>query len=129
MKIGEIVKQYRTKNDMSQRQFAQKCNISNGYISMLEVGKNPKTNEPIIPSIEMLKKLSSAMDMSLNALFLIMDDAPLTINNIPSVEPELTEGEREFLKLFRMLPEQEQRLYIEMLRARLNARTKGQAQS
>lgn len=53
----------------------------------------------------------------------------LSKENPPSAEPELTEGEREFLKLFRMLPEQEQRLYIEMLRARLNARTKGQAQS
>jgi transcriptional regulator with XRE-family HTH domain len=44
-------------------------------------------------------------------------------------ENNLTEGEREFLELFRMLPEEEQRIYLEMLRARLNARTKGQAQS
>jgi transcriptional regulator with XRE-family HTH domain len=44
-------------------------------------------------------------------------------------ENNLTEGEKEFLNLFRMLPEEEQRIYLEMLRARLNARTKGQAQS
>lgn len=37
-------------------------------------------------------------------------------------ENNLTEGEKEFLNLFRMLPEEEQRIYLEMLRARLNAR-------
>jgi transcriptional regulator with XRE-family HTH domain len=129
LKIGEIVKDYRNKNKISQRQFAQRCRVSNGYISMLEEGKNPKTNEQIIPTLETYKKIAYGMGISLNMLFSLMDDAPITVNKSPSAEPELTEGEREFLKLFRMLPEQEQRLYIEMLRARLNARTKGQAQS
>ena len=45
----------------------------------------------------------------------------LDINSTPD-ENNLTEGEKEFLNLFRMLPEEEQRIYLEMLRARLNAR-------
>lgn len=42
--------------------------------------------------------------------------------NSPSAEPELTEGEKLLLELFRKLPEGEQQMYLEVLRARLNAR-------
>jgi transcriptional regulator with XRE-family HTH domain len=47
-------------------------------------------------------------------------------NKSPSNESDLTEGEKEMIKLFRLLPVEEQNLYLEMFRARLNARTKGQ---
>lgn len=47
-------------------------------------------------------------------------------NKSPSNESNLTEGEKELIKLFRLLPVEEQNLYLEMFRARLNARTKGQ---
>ena len=47
-------------------------------------------------------------------------------NKSPSNESDLTEGEKELIKLFRLLPVEEQNLYLEMFRARLNARTKGQ---
>ena len=47
-------------------------------------------------------------------------------NKSPSNESDLTEGEMELIKLFRLLTVEEQNLYLEMFRARLNARTKGQ---
>lgn len=47
-------------------------------------------------------------------------------NKSPSNESDLTEGEKELIKLFRLLPVEEQNLYLEMFRARLNARTKDQ---
>lgn len=50
----------------------------------------------------------------------------LAENKSPSNESDLTEGEMELIKLFRLLPVEEQNLYLEMFRARLNARTKGQ---
>jgi transcriptional regulator with XRE-family HTH domain len=126
MKIGEIVKDYRDKNKLSQRQFAQRCRLSNGYISMLEEGKNPKTSEPIVPTIDTYKKIAYGMGLSVDMLFVLMDDAPITVNKSPSNESDLTEGEMELIKLFRLLPVEEQNLYLEMFRARLNARTKGQ---
>ena len=43
MTIGKIIKNYREEKNMSQRQFARKCKLSNGYIAMLERGINPKT--------------------------------------------------------------------------------------
>lgn len=126
MNIGEVVKEYREENKLSQRQFAQRCKLSNGYISMLEEGKNPKTNEPIVPTIDTYKKIADGMHLSIDTLFGLLDDAPIVINKSPSNESDLTEGEKELIKLFRLLPVEEQNLYLEMFRARLNARTKGQ---
>lgn len=36
MTLGEFIRKYRSEHDLSQRQFALKCGLSNGYISMLE---------------------------------------------------------------------------------------------
>lgn len=70
-KIGNYIKNYRISKNLSQRQFAAICGISNGYISMLEDGKNPRTNEPIIPSLSMLKKISSGMNIPINDFILL----------------------------------------------------------
>ncbi len=131
MKIGDFIKQYRDANNLSQREFAKRCNVSNGYISMLEEGKNPKTNEPIVPTLVTYGKIANAMGMTVNDLFSCIADMPITVSSIKNTPDEnnLTEGEKQFLELFRMLPDEEQKLYLEMLRVRLNARTKGQAQS
>lgn len=80
MTVGDIIKEYREAHSISQRQFALKCGISNGYISMLEKGKNPKTNEPIMPSLSALKAIASAMEMPLNDLFSQADDIPVDIS-------------------------------------------------
>jgi transcriptional regulator with XRE-family HTH domain len=108
LKIGEIVKDYRDKNKISQRQFAQRCRVSNGYISMLEEGKNPKTNEPIIPTLETYKKIAYGMGISLNMLFSLMDDAPITVNKSPANEYDLTDREKKLIDLFRKVPVEKQ---------------------
>ncbi len=47
---------------------------------MLEKGVNPKTNEPIMPSIVALKAISSAMNISLNDLLIQADDMPVNLS-------------------------------------------------
>ena len=47
MTLGELIQEYRKEHGMSQRQFAIACQLSNGYISMLERGENPKTKTPM----------------------------------------------------------------------------------
>lgn len=80
MTIGEIVKQYREEHGLSQRQFAEKCgDITNGYISMIEQGKNPSTGKPIVPSIEKVASLARAMGMTLHQLIDMADDSPVTV--------------------------------------------------
>ena len=141
MDIGTIIKKYREDNNLSLRDFASKCGTSHSYIAMLENGKNSKTGEPIIPTITMMKKISTALDTNINDLISTCEDMPITlgrdkerlsskyrnitifedyeaINNSPT-EPQLSEGERKLLELFRQLPEESQRMYLEVLRATL----------
>lgn len=81
MKLVELIIQYRISHDLSQRQFAQRCNLSNGYISMLERGVNPSTGKPITPTFPQLQKLASGMGISLMELFEQVDDMPIDLSS------------------------------------------------
>lgn len=80
MKLRDLIKNYRDAHDLSQRQFANQCNLSNGYISILEKGVNPKTGKPVTPTIPQLKKLADGMAMTLNELFEKVDDMPVSLD-------------------------------------------------
>jgi len=80
MNLGELVKKYRVDHDLSQRQFAAKCGVSNGYISMIEDGKNPKTGESIFPSLQSYKKIASAMGISVHELLSLVDDHKVNLD-------------------------------------------------
>lgn len=84
MTLSEAIIKYRKDHDLSQRQFALKAGLSNGYISMLESNINPKTKQPLTPTMPVLKKIANAMDISVDALFAIVDDMPI------SLEPALS---------------------------------------
>lgn len=79
MKLRELIRSYRESHDLSQRQFAIQCNLSNGYISILEKGINPNTGKPVTPTIPQLKKLADGMSMSLNELLERADDMPIDL--------------------------------------------------
>ncbi len=68
MKLSEIIKQYRKINNISAREFAKRCEISNAYISLIE---NEETKSP---TLEMLNKLANGMFISLNELIQYIDD-------------------------------------------------------
>lgn len=89
MKLGEFIKKYRAEHGLSQRQFAIQCKMSNGYISMLEEGKRPKSEDPVVPTINTLKKIASAMGMGLHELINLVDDMPISIS--PNSNEELFE--------------------------------------
>lgn len=84
MNIGKVIKDYREKNQMTMQDFADKCNLSKGYISMLEKGKHPQNNKPIIPSIETVQKLSAAMGISIDTLLESLDRNQLVDVSRPS---------------------------------------------
>ena len=125
MKIGNLIKQYRKENKITLRDFAKICGTSHSYIAMLENDKNSKTGEPIVPSLTMLSKLSQGMGMTLNELINICDDMPVSLapesnlnlqlfaeKNSPDLE--LTEGERMLVDLFRQIPAEQQKRFLEM---------------
>jgi transcriptional regulator with XRE-family HTH domain len=80
MKLGDLIREYREKHDLSQRQFALGCGLSNGYISMLEKGKNPKTGKPVTPTLFQLKKLADGMNITIMELLERIDDIPIDIS-------------------------------------------------
>ena len=79
MKLSELISQYRTTHDISQRQFAAQCGVSNGYIAMIEKNLNPKTGQPVVPTIPSLIKIANGMGMTLSELFDVVDDMPVSM--------------------------------------------------
>ncbi len=81
MTLSELIIAYRKEKDISQRKFAELCDLSNGYISMLEKGENPKTKLPITPTLPMLRKLAKGLNLSINDLFTMVDDIDIVLND------------------------------------------------
>lgn len=84
MTLGDAIREYRTEHKMSQRQFAEKCGLSNGYIAMVERGVNPATGKPIVPSIDRCKAIANAMGMTLDTLLRTIDDTEVMVNDYGS---------------------------------------------
>lgn len=111
MTLGELITNYRTKHGLSQRKFAEKCNISNGYISMIEKGEHPKTKQPITPTLDKLKSLARGMEMSLQQLCMFVDDIDVSLeNDYPQafstiVKENFSNHEKEVIAAYRAKPE------------------------
>lgn len=84
MKIGDLIRHYRDEHGFSQRQFANQCGLSNGYISILEKGENPKTGKPVVPTLPQLKKLADGMGISVMELLDQVEDMPIDIDTVVS---------------------------------------------
>ncbi len=74
MHLGEVIKEYRDNNDLSMQAFADRCEVSKGYIAMLERNVNSKTGSPVVPSIETFIKVARAMHISLSELINMVDE-------------------------------------------------------
>lgn len=125
MTIGEFIKAYREKNELSQRQFADKSGVSNGYISMLEKNENPKTGQPLSPSMPVLKKIASAMGMTVNDLCSFVDDMAIdlgtTVMDFEDVQEKLrmilTEAEFAMLRAFQAADDRARKDALAILKA------------
>lgn len=74
MTLGNLILKYRMENDMSQRQFAARCGVSNAYISMLEKGVNPSTGKPVVPTMQQFRAIYTAMGYTLDEILRLIDD-------------------------------------------------------
>lgn len=94
MLLGTIIKDYRENNNLSMKEFADQCNLSKGYISMLENGVNPRSKKPIAPTIPSLKKIAMGLGLDIDTLLRMMDGeqeislkSDRNIKNISNVYP------------------------------------------
>ena len=84
MTLSEMIKDYRSKHNLSQRAFATRCGITNAHISLLEQGKNPKTGKPMTPTLPMLKKIAGGMGMTIDELLAEADDFDIDLSPNPA---------------------------------------------
>lgn len=94
MKLSNLIIAYRKEHNLSQRQFAERCGVTNGYISMIENNRNPSTKKPVIPSLDKLKAIANAMNISLNELIETIDDCFVDMvapNNVVDLDSVLNE--------------------------------------
>ena len=110
MKLSELIRDYRSRNQISQREFSRKCGLSNTYISFLEKEINPKTGRPLVPTIEQYKKISNGMDISVQELFeLLDDDSPVDLRfviehkNDPTDPPLVINNMDQFVHLMQYM--------------------------
>ena len=73
MTVGDLILKYREEHHMSQRQFALKCGMSNGYIAMIEKNENPATGKPLIIGLDKLKAIANVLHMPVDELMRIAD--------------------------------------------------------
>lgn len=82
--IGDYIRKYR--GDVSLRDFADKCGISHTHLDSIEKGVDPRTGKPVKVTVETLKKIASAMHMSINDLLINSGDVKLEELNYDNVE-------------------------------------------
>ena len=84
MKLSTIISEYRNRLQISQREFARRCGLSNSYISFIENETNPRTGRPMVPTLEQYRKIAAGMDLSVHQLFGLLDeDAPVDLHADP----------------------------------------------
>lgn len=82
MYIGEFIKNYRELHGLSMQDFSNLTGLSKAYIGMLEKIYNPKTNQPISPSIDKLNQIAVGIGLSLDDLLKQLDEnQPVTVGS------------------------------------------------
>lgn len=120
MTLGEIVKQYRTEQAMSQRRFAELSGLSNSYISMLEQNMNSKTGLPIKPSLEAIKAISDTTGIPVDDIIRMMGDNEVDISG-SSADDDL---DTRIMRLVRQLPEALKLSLYDLLKVTVDGVTK-----
>lgn len=117
MTLSEMIKQYRKAKDISQREFARNCGLSNSLISILEMGVNPQTGAKPQPDLETYRKIAIGMNRSVQELFADLGDSETV--NIGS-DAASTEEEKELellVKLYKRATPERKKAIIRVIKA------------
>ena len=116
MTLGEIIKEFRESQSMSQRKFAEISGLSNSYISMLEQNMNSKNGKPIKPTLEALKAVADALHVPLDDVLVRLDDIEINISGKPTAD-QGDELDNRIMMLVRQLPEELKLSLLDVLQA------------
>lgn len=82
MYIGEIIKKYREDNNISLREFSEKCELNHSYIHKLEKIYDPRTGNLFSVSYDSIKNIAQGLNMELGDLInLLEDNTNFTVDN------------------------------------------------
>lgn len=95
MELKDVLKNFREKNKISQRELARRCDLSNSLISILEMGTNPQTGKKMSPDLVTYKKLASGMGISLQFLMESLDETELVSLSFDDFARALEQNEEE----------------------------------
>lgn len=99
MTLSDLLLKYIKDNGLTYESFAQKCNLSKGYISMLINNRNPKTGKPPIPTIETYLNIAEALGITVGELLSVTEkDTPTYYHTIPA---SYTSDEMRLIKAYR----------------------------
>ena len=98
MKLGEWLKNYRIKHDMTMQELANVCGFSKAYVGMLERGINPTTGKPVSPTIQTLDRIAKGTGRDIDSLLKSLDgDQPVTVTPSPK---NLSDEQATVLKVY-----------------------------
>lgn len=102
MRLGEIIRQFREKEGISQREFARRCELSNSLISILEMGINPQTGKPMEPDMRTFRSIAYGMGITIREL----DDLLRLSGPLPNIPISgLSNDDRQLLEALHQDPE------------------------
>ena len=113
MKLGEWLKMYRVKHNMTMQDLANACGFSKAYIGILEKGINPTTGKSVSPTIQTLDKIARGTGQDIDSLMKYLDgDQPLTITRAFN---NLSDEQVKVLSVFDSLNVEGRNLFMGML--------------
>lgn len=123
MTLAEFIVNYRKEHGISQRRLADQCDLSTGYISLIEKEINPQTGKKMVPTLAVFDKLAKGMGMTIDDLFAAVDDMPVSLSDKTALvnEDGLDEPDAELLAILSNLsPEKKKEAlgYLRYLEAR-----------
>lgn len=102
IKLGEWLKMYRARNNMTMQDLVVACGFSKAYVGMLEKGVNPTTGKPVSPTIQTLNKIAKGIGQDIDSLLKFFDsDQPITITTSFN---KLSDEQATVLKAYDELP-------------------------
>lgn len=66
--LGRRVRDQRQKLGLSARELASRAGISPAYVTSIELGRNPSTGRPPVPSIQVIRGLAAALELDVSQL-------------------------------------------------------------
>lgn len=107
MTLGDLIRDYLGQKGNTMTDFSRESGISRAYAYMLIKNKNNSGGQ-IVPSIETIKKVAKGIHIPFDVVISMLDGDFLV--ELTDNREEVTDEERQVLKAYRKMNEQEKRM-------------------